>query len=211
MSRPVQTVTPETTAGEATTLLRRHGIRHLPVMEGDRVVGVVTDRDLRGVATGSPVSAIMSRPVVVVNPRTAMDKAARLLFDRRIGSLPVIEDGKLVGILTQTDAVAALVNMMRIQVGGRMAEVTVAYRPDAMALAHTAVRALGLEVARLLVATREPLERGSRPERVRLAVETRDMGRVLSALRAAGLTILAEPEAETGLEIGPVAPRHDRA
>jgi len=211
MSRPVQTVKPETTAGEAVTLLRRHEIRHLPVMEGDRVVGVVTDRDLRGVATETRVSAIMSRPVVVVSPRTAMDKAARLLFDRRIGCLPVIEDGRLIGILTQTDALAALVNMMRMQVGGRMAEVTVAYRPDAMALAHSAVRALGIEVARLLVATLEPLGPGSRPERVRLAVETRDMGRVLNTLRAAGLTILAGPESETGLEPGPVEPRHDRA
>jgi acetoin utilization protein AcuB len=180
-------------------------------MEGDRVVGVVTDRDLRGVATESRVSAIMSRPVVVVSPRTAMDKAARLLFDRRIGCLPVIEDGKLIGILTQTDAVAALVNIMRIQVGGRMAEVTVAYRPDAMALAHSAVRALGIEVARLLVATLEPLGRKSPPERVRLGVETRDMGRVLNALRAAGLTILAGPEADTALEPGPVEPRHGRA
>jgi acetoin utilization protein AcuB len=210
MSHPVQTVTPETTAGEAIPLLRRHGIRHLPVMEGDRVVGVVTDRDLRGVATESRVSAIMSRPVVVVSPRTAMDKAARLLFDRRIGCLPVIEDGKLIGILTQTDAVAALVNMMRIQVGGRIAEVTVAYRRDAMALAHSAVRALGIEVARLLVATLEPLGPGSRPEQVRLGIETRDMGRVLNALRAAGLTILAGPEAETGFEPGPAEPRHGR-
>src|SRR5262245_41170229 len=168
MSRPVHTVVPDTTAAEAVALLRREGFRHLPVMEGDRVVGVVTDRDLRGVAPETPVSTVMSRPVVVISPRTAMDKAARLLFDRRIGCLPVIEDGKLIGILTQTDAVAALVNMMRIQVGGRVGEVQVAYRPDAMALAHRALRALGIEIARLMVATLDPLQDGP-PRRVRLA------------------------------------------
>jgi acetoin utilization protein AcuB len=196
MSSPVHTVRPRTTAGEAVGLLRAHGIRHLPVMEGDRVVGVVTDRDLRGADAARRVDAIMSHPVVVVSPRTAMDKAARLLFDRRIGCLPVIEEGKLVGILTQTDAVAALVNMMRVQVGGGIGEVVVVYRSDAMALAHSAVRSLGLEVARLLVATLEPLGRGVRPERVRLSIETRDLGRVLEVLRAAGLTVLSTPEPE---------------
>jgi acetoin utilization protein AcuB len=188
------------------SLLRAHGIRHLPVMEGDRVVGVVTDRDLRGAEPGRRVDAIMSHPVVVVSPRTAMEKAARLLFDRRIGCLPVIEEGKLVGILTQTDAVAALVNMMRVQVGGGIGEVVVVYRPDAMALAHSAVRSLGLEVARLLVADIEPLGRGVQPERVRLSIETRDLDRVLEVLRAAGLTVLSAPEAE---HVAPPVHPHD--
>jgi acetoin utilization protein AcuB len=190
MSSPVHTVAPATTAEEAGALLRRHRFHHLPVMEGDRVVGVVTERDLRGVEPQARVSAIMSRPVVVVSPRTAIDKAARLLFDRKIGCLPVIEDGKLVGILTQTDAVTALVDVVRLQVGGRATEVVVAYRPDAMALAHQAVRPLGIEVARLVAAVLDPLGRGARPERVRLQIESRDMPRVLDALRAVGLTVL---------------------
>lgn len=194
MSSPVHTVAPATRAADAVALLRQHRIRHLPVMEGDRVVGVVTDRDLRGVAPDAPVASIMSHPVVVVSPRTAIEKAARILFDRRIGCLPVIEEGKLVGILTQTDAVAALVTVMRIQVGGRHAEVIVAYRPEAMALAHHAVRSLGPDVARLVVATLDPLGGGARAERVRLQIETRDMARVLEVLRAAGLQILVSPE-----------------
>jgi acetoin utilization protein AcuB len=198
MSSPVHTVTPGTLAAEAVTLLRRFGIRHLPVMEGDRVVGVVTDRDLRGVAAGAPVQSVMSRPVTVVTPRTGIDRAARLLFDRRIGCLPVVEDGRLVGILTQTDAVAALVAIVRLQVGGRHAEVAVRFRADAMALAQQALRRCGPEVARLVGAARDPLGPGQPPERVRLQIETREMPRVLDALRAAGLAVVGGADEDRG-------------
>ena len=196
MSSPVHTVAPSATAGDAFALLRRHRIRHLPVVERDRVVGVVTDRDLLGAEPEGPVSAIMSRPVVTVGPRTPIDRAARLLFDRRIGCLPVVDEGRLIGILTQTDAVAALVDVLRFRVGGGRADVVVAYHADAMALAHHAVRVLESEVARLVAATLEPLGNGRRPERVRLQIETREMPRVLAVLREVGLTILTEPTHE---------------
>jgi acetoin utilization protein AcuB len=140
----------------------------------------------------------MSRPVTVVTPRTGIDRAARLLFDRRIGCLPVVEDGRLVGILTQTDAVAALVAIVRLQVGGRHAEVAVQFRPDAMALAQQALRGCGPEVARLVGAAREPLHPGQTPERVRLQIETREMPRVLDALRAAGLAVVGGPDEDRG-------------
>jgi hypothetical protein len=68
--------------------------------------------------------------------------------------------------------------------------VVVAYRPDAMTLADRAVRALGAESARLVGATRDPFGPGLPPERVRLDIESREIPRVLQALRAAGLTIL---------------------
>jgi acetoin utilization protein AcuB len=193
MSSPVHTLDAATLAADAVGLLRRHRIRHLPVLEGDRIVGVVTDRDLRGVAPETPVGTIMSRPVTVVSPRTGIDRAARLLFDHRIGCLPVVEDGKLVGILTQTDAVAALVAVVRLQVGGRHAEVTVMFQPDAMARAQQALRACGSEVARLVTATRDPLDPRRPPERVRLEIETREMDRVVDVLRAAGLEVLGSP------------------
>ncbi len=198
MSSPVHTVGPGALAADAVALLRRYVIRHLPVTDGDRVVGVVTDRDLRGVASDAPVRTLMSRPVTVVAPRTGIDRAARLLFEGRIGCLPVVEDGRLVGILTQTDAVAALVSIVRLQVGGRHAEVAVEFRPDAMALAYNALRGCGPEVARLVGAAREPLSPAQAPARVRLEIESRGMPRVLDALRAAGLLVVGGPVEDRG-------------
>jgi acetoin utilization protein AcuB len=198
MSSPVHTVAPVTPAGEAVGLLRRHGVRHLPVTEAGRVVGVVTDRDLRGVEPGVAVGLVMSRPVLNVSPRTRIDRAARLLFDRRIGCLPVLDDGRLVGILTQTDAVAALVAVVRLQVGGHHAEIVVADRPDAMGTAQRVIRSLGSERARLVSATREPAGGDLGPARLRLTIESREPRAVRTALGTAGLTILAERPEEAG-------------
>ena len=197
MRRPVHTVAATTPVAEAVALLQQRRIRHLPVLDGDRVIGVVTDRDLLGVAPDVPVSTRMSRPVQVVSPRTGIDRAARLLFDRRIGCLPVVDDGKLVGILTQTDAVAALVQVLRLQVGGPRAEVIVAWTPDAMVRAQRAIRPLGAEVARLVAATNDPLDPKLTPARVRLEVDTRDLGLVVDALRQAGLDVVTSVEDES--------------
>jgi acetoin utilization protein AcuB len=100
----------------------RARIRHLPVVdERGRLVGIVTDRDLRhhlfapGVFSeigripvdshlrDVPVARIMSTPVATVAPGDALEAAARLMLEDKIGSLPVVEDGRVVGIITETD------------------------------------------------------------------------------------------------------------
>lgn len=205
MSSPVHTLGPGATVGEAMALMRAHRIHHLPVLDGERIVGVVSDRDLRGVDPRAPVVEVMSRPVVVVHPRTAIDKAARLLFERRIGCLPVVEDGHLVGILTQTDAVAALVDVVRFRVGGTRLELVAAWVPDAMARAQRALRGLGAQVARLVAASREP-ERALDPARLRLVVETREPERVAAALAAAGLVLDAGTASPPSPDEGPRPP-----
>jgi acetoin utilization protein AcuB len=197
MSSPVHTIGSDRTADEAVALLRRYRIRHLPVIDRAELVGVVTDRDLRGVEADVPVGAVMSWPVVSVTQTTPIDEAARILFDRRIGCLPVLQETKLVGILTQTDALAALVDLLRSRVGGRNAELAVAYRPDAIPLAHATIRGLGSEVAHLVMASLGPVGAGGTPERVRLEVETRELATVIGALRLAGLEVLSAPGGES--------------
>jgi len=109
MSRRVITIGPETEFHRAFDLMRSRRIHHLPVVEGDRVVGIVAERDLLLAAAnfGSaevPVGEIMCGPPVCVRENAQLKEAARLLVTHHIGSLPVLGAGKLlVGIITETD------------------------------------------------------------------------------------------------------------
>lgn len=125
MSLDPVTVTPATDAREARRLLHRYGIRHLPVVDGRRVIGMVSDRDVRVdefslahvpaedrdelFEAGPRIEAVMSSPAHVIAPDEPIEAAARLLLSRRISSLPVVDaDGALMGIITSTDCLLAL-------------------------------------------------------------------------------------------------------
>lgn len=117
--------TPDTEVREARRLLHANGIRHLPVVGSGRLVGIVSDRDVRiddrslrqlaalerlgdVVGEGKPLEVVMSSPPYVVGPDESVSAAARQMLSRRISALPVVEDGALIGILTTTDCLLAL-------------------------------------------------------------------------------------------------------
>lgn len=108
MARHARTVTSDTTLGEAGELLRAMDVRHLPVVQDERVVGMLSDRDLRraqGTNRGAdtPVGEVMSSDVSVIEPEKPLSFAAELMLARRIGAVPVVDDGRLIGIVTLTD------------------------------------------------------------------------------------------------------------
>ena len=85
--------------------------RQVPVVDKERLVGILTDRDTRqliGELAHTRVEAVMSTHPFTVDPSTAVEKAAHLLITNKIGGLPVVEDGKLVGIITATDMLRVL-------------------------------------------------------------------------------------------------------
>jgi acetoin utilization protein AcuB len=109
MNWPVLTITPQTEFHRAFDYMRSRGIHHLPVVEGDRVVGIVAERDLLLAAAnfGSaevPVADILRGPPICVAGHAQLKHAAKLLVANHIGSLPVLNHSKkLVGIITETD------------------------------------------------------------------------------------------------------------
>jgi acetoin utilization protein AcuB len=128
MSKPVITITPETSVQEALRIMRENKIRRLPVMAGKKLVGIVTERDLL-YASPSPattlsiqemhyllsklqVKEIMKAPVITVDENAPIEEAARLMADNKIGGLPVTKDGELVGIITESDLFKVFTEMM---------------------------------------------------------------------------------------------------
>ena len=120
MTRRVVPIAPDARLVEAATLMQTRKIRHLPVVErGVRLVGIVTARDLRqalfapsvqdglenlrGVLDSLVVRDVMTRGVVSVRAATSIREAARLLYERKVGALPVVERDRLVGLLTESD------------------------------------------------------------------------------------------------------------
>ncbi|MFU8818210.1 MAG: CBS and ACT domain-containing protein [Desulfurivibrio sp.] len=102
---------------EAGTLMKKHGIRHLPVVEDGQMIGFITESDIRHYAFPSmerdiPVHEVMVRNIITINVNATIEKAARLIHDYKIGGLPVLDKKKLVGIITATDLLSALISVM---------------------------------------------------------------------------------------------------
>lgn len=102
---------------EAAELMEEHAIRHLPVVDGEQLVGFITQTDLRQYFFPSMVEKIPVHEVMVVNPITinvdsSIEKAARLIHDFKIGGLPVMDKKKLVGVITASDIVSGFIEVM---------------------------------------------------------------------------------------------------
>jgi acetoin utilization protein AcuB len=123
MQTEVVTVTPDTSLAAAQRLMRAQRIRHLPVVSGTRLVGMVTDRDIREATPSpattlsrgeiayqmdtTPVKTCMTRNVVWITPDMPMVQAAWILLDRKFGCLPVVEARTLIGVVTELDCLRA--------------------------------------------------------------------------------------------------------
>ena len=108
MSHTVVAVAPADTVAIARDRLRSNQIHHLLVMTGDEVVGVVAFRDLAGKPDHVPVADLMMREVATIDAASTLRRAASLMIRSTSGCLPVMEDGKVTGIITTTDLMRVL-------------------------------------------------------------------------------------------------------
>jgi CBS domain-containing protein len=110
MTRDPRTLTPESTVGEAARFMRDDDIGSLPLVEGTKCIGTVTDRDIvvgvvaESLPLDTPVREIAAMHLVTVDPHQPVDEAMRLMAEHQLRRLPVCdEDGRLVGIVAQAD------------------------------------------------------------------------------------------------------------
>lgn len=110
MTTPAETLAPTATLTEAAQQLRDLNVGSLPILDGDHLLGVVTDRDIvvRGIAEGldpsnATVAEVATGAVVTVDVDDDAEKVARIMGERQVRRVPVLDGGKLVGVIAQAD------------------------------------------------------------------------------------------------------------
>jgi acetoin utilization protein AcuB len=187
------------TAAEALTLCDEHEIRHVIVLEDGELVGVVSDRDLRDASPAVSASAdqkealeklrvrdIMTANPITVHPQDLVGFAAQEMYERKIDALPVIsEDGddeELIGIVTSTDVMRALVTLTGVHEPGCQVQVVAPDRAGIIAEVADEIRALEADIVSVLSRPEKKFE--NRTMIFRLAVQ--DPSTVVQSLEMAG-------------------------
>jgi acetoin utilization protein AcuB len=205
MTQDVICINPETSIAEASELLSRHHIRHLPVCDSDgRLAGIVTDRDIRsampsivssaeGTAkekeriTQLKVSDIMTRKVVTVSPMNTLEDALLLMQRTKVGAFPVVDrTQKLLGIISIRDLMRAFINVLGIEEAGTLLCIVVEDKIGQMKKIVDAITEERISFGSILVARH--WEEGKRA--VFPYLLTSNVARVKSKLESLGFSLL---------------------
>lgn len=213
MTREVVTLPPEASAAEALALCRERRIRHLPVVEDGKLLGIVSDRDLAaaGPPPGIPdrqgtlgrmhVSDVMTRHVLSAHPDDPIEAAANTMRERKIGALPVLRDGDLAGIVTTSDVMRALALLVGASEPGSRLEVSMPDHPGSLADVAGVFRDAGVNVLSVVTAPAHETSHGdalSDPTSNRVAVfrvNTINPAGVVGGLEESGYRVLWPPPA----------------
>ncbi len=210
MQRNVVTATPETTLPQAMALMHHRGVRHLPVLEEEKLVGILSDRDVKRVQASPAtnleahelrylldrmtVGETMTRHVHTVPSLATIEEAAELMRRHKIGCVPVVEGGLLVGILTETDLLTVLIQVMGVGRPSSRIKVELSDLPGALAGAVQIIARLGINITS--VVTLPPVLPEQRTLLFR--IETLHPGSVIRALEERGVRVLSSRRSQEG-------------
>lgn len=159
MTRKVVTVSPEDSISRAVQIMREKKIKHIPVVKDNKLRGIISDRDIRefgpSKATSldiyelhyllakTKVKTVMKSKVITAAPDMPIEEAARMLHDENIGSLPVVEQGKLAGIISDRDIFTVLIDITGVRHGGHRISMVVEDRPGSVKEVADIIRKYG--------------------------------------------------------------------
>ena len=202
MTADVVTASPATTLAEALALTRKHRIRHLPVVADDQLVGLVTDRDLRlamppiwaeqqgdeirDALRNKTVAEFMVKTIVTTAPEAPIEQAARLLYEHKIGCLPVMSGEKLVGILTETDVLRSFAELFGGGQPSSRLEIRLTNRPGELA---RVVRTIGIDYKINITGMVVPPMAGTADSVAIVHVQTLDPTPLIAQLRKIGYQV----------------------
>ena len=212
MTRDVATLGSGASAAEAWNLCQERSIRHLPVVDDGRLVGLVSDRDLRDVSaprgsggesntlSWTRLGDIMSTRLATIGPLETVDHAARELHDRKIGCLPVVDGGELVGIITSSDMMQTLMEILGARGRrGSWIEIEVPNEPGQLANVTDVIRDRKVNIGGVFLS---PADRASH-RLIVLRLETTNPSGTARTLEEAGYkttTVRAPSQPEPTLE-----------
>lgn len=198
MTKKVITVTPEYTLEDALRVAKENKIRHLPVAEEGRLVGLISDRDLRAVcpSTLCPedpellrntlIKDIMHNEVITIHPLDFLEEAARLLYEYKIGCLPVVRNNDLVGIVTETDVLRNLVEILGLLKPGSHIEVEVPNRPGTLAEIARIVKDHGVNIISVVLTPGRTKEL----QVLVMRLQAFDLRKIIKEIEEAGFAVL---------------------
>ena len=163
------TIKKEDTLRHTADLLRENSVRSLPVVDGKKVVGIVSDRDVRQAWASSvtslevselhyllekvKVDEIMSKNVITVSPETTIEETAQIIHDKKIHSLPVVDSGgALVGIITETDILEVLLEVMGVGEESSRIELVLDDTPGQLAEATQVIKGHNVNIISVVTA-----------------------------------------------------------
>ncbi len=198
MRSPAVSVSADTTLENAYRTMREKGIRHLPVLEEGKLVGVITDRDLRlatsvlapsPFAPGSRVSGVMCSRPLTADPSDPVEDAARIMREKKIGCLPVLDDGRLIGIVTGLDLLDALIRMTGVDKPSGRLEVRLPDQPGELSRLAGFLSERELNIHSIL-----SFQEGPSTVRTVLRIGSIETRFLAQDLRRAGFDVLWPPE-----------------
>ncbi len=161
-------ISPQTTIAEALTLMREGNFRRLPVLDRGKLVGIVTDRDLSEVSPSPATSLsvfelnyllsrtkigtiIKKQQVISISPDAYLEQAALIMRDHEIGAIPVVDDGELVGIITESDIFDAFMEMMGLRDPGTRLDLELEDKPGMLVRVSEIIWKNGGDISHLAV------------------------------------------------------------
>ncbi len=212
MTTDLITVTPDTPLVNARDLLRERNIKQLPVVDDQgNLVGILTDRDIKQ-AWASPattlsiyeltyvlqkltVESVMVKNLITITPDATIERAAKILHDRKIGSLPVVEDDKLVGIITSTDLMEVLLDGLGIREESGRLEVLVKDRIGVLAGVCNILREANISIVSMVTL---PLHMYPGIFELVIRVNSTDRETAVERLSQAGYRVITEYKKDLG-------------
>ena len=152
MSTDLVAIKKDASIQEALALMKQKSIRHLPVADAEmQLLGWVTDADLRGVLIASMLEEltledVMIRKPYTIHPEMPLEEAARTLLEKRVGGLPIVQDGTLVGIITVIDILSAFITFLGLFSDSSRLDVKVTGSPNPLPEITRIVRLHGAEI-----------------------------------------------------------------